>query len=90
MSTISISISNTEYSALEYVAISPEEWADNVISNRARIAIEEIVSLYTARALNENVPIPSTREEIVADAYARGWIKTVVQTNAEMTQLETP
>jgi len=79
---ITISISNTEYSALEYVALSPEDWADNAVSNRARIAIDEIVSLYTTRALDEGVSIPSTREEIVADAYSRQWIQTAADRDA--------
>ena len=80
---IIISISNTQYSALEYVAISPEDWVDNAITNRARIAIEEIVSMYTTRALDEGVSIPSTKEEIVADAYSRGWIQTAADRNIE-------
>ena len=79
---ITISISNTEYSALEYVAASPEDWADNAVTERARIAINEIVSLYTTRALDEGVSIPSTREDIVADAYSRGWIQTAADRNA--------
>lgn len=81
---IIISISNTEYSALEYVAISPEDWVDNAITNRARIAIEEIVSMYTTRAIDEGVSIPSTKEEIVADAYSRGWIQTAADRNIDL------
>lgn len=73
---ITISISNTEYTALEYVAMSPEEWTNNAVTERARLAIDKIVALYTTRALDEGVSIPSTREEIVADAYSRGWIQT--------------
>jgi hypothetical protein len=81
---ITISISNTEYTALEYVAASPEDWADNAITNRARIAIDEIVTLYTTRALDEGVSIPSTREDIVADAYSRGWIQTAADRGADI------
>ena len=83
---ITITISDAEYKALEYVAASPEEWADNAVTNRVKIAMDEIVSLYTNRALDEGVSIPSTREEIVTDAYARGWI----QTAAEVTQSSSP
>jgi hypothetical protein len=87
MTTITIEITDTEYSAMEYAALSPEDWSDNAVKNRARIAIDEIVQLYTSKALDEGVQIPTTREEIVADAFARGWVKTSAQVNAE---IETP
>lgn len=73
---ITITISDAEYKSLEYIAADPEDWADNAVTNRARIAMDEIVLLYTNRALDEGVSIPSTRDEIVTDAYARGWIQT--------------
>ena len=34
-------------------------------------------------ALDEGVAIPATRELIVADAFTRGWAKTVAEQNAE-------
>jgi len=67
---------------MEYIAASPQDWADNAVSNRARIATEEIVGIYTARALDEGVQIPATRELIVADAFTRGWVQTAAERNA--------
>jgi len=83
MKTITIELTDTQYKGLEYVAVSPEEWGDNVVTNRARIAIDEIVDIYTKRALDEGVQIPATRELIVADAFTRGWVKTGQQRNEE-------
>ena len=83
MATLSVELTDTEMKAMEYVALSPVAWADNAVTNRARIAIDEIVSIYTQRALDEGVQIPSTRDEIVADSFARGWVKTVADRNAE-------
>lgn len=83
MATLSVNITDTEMKAMEYVALSPLDWADNAVTNRARIAIDEIVSIYTQRALDEGVQIPSTRDEIVADAFTRGWVKTAEARNAE-------
>ena len=68
---------------LEYAALSPSEWAENAVTERARIANDEIVSIYTNRALDEGVQIPATRELIVADAFTRGWVKTAAVRNAE-------
>jgi hypothetical protein len=74
MKTITIELTDTEYKGIEYAAVSPQEWADNAVTNRARIAMTEIVGIYTTKALDEGVAIPATRELIVADAYARGWV----------------
>lgn len=74
--TISITLSDTQIKGLEYAAISPSDWVENAATERARVANDEIVQIYTARALDEGVQIPITREEIIADAFARGWVKT--------------
>lgn len=83
MATLTIELTDTELLAMEYVAVSPADWADNAVTNRARIAIDEIIQLYTTRALNEGVQIPTTKEEVVKDAFAREWIKTAEVRNAE-------
>ena len=83
MTTITIELNDTQYKGLEYASVSPEDWVDNVVTNRARIAIDEIVKIYTERALDEGVQIPATRELIVADAFTRGWVKTGQQRNEE-------
>ena len=81
--TIQIELTDTQFKGLEYAALSPTEWAENAVTERARIANDEIVSIYTNRALDEGVQIPATRELIVADAFTRGWVKTAEQHNAE-------
>ena len=68
--------------------MSPQDWAANAVTNRARIANEEIIQMYTTRALDEGVAIPATRELIVADAFTRGWAKTAAQVAAESTDPE--
>ena len=83
MTTITIKLNNTQYKGLEYVAFSPQDWIDNAVHNRCRIAIDEIVKIYTERALDEGVQIPATRELIVADAFTKGWVKTAKQLNEE-------
>ena len=81
--TITVELTDTQFKGLEYAALSPSDWAVNAVTNRARIANDEIVSIYTNRALDEGVQIPATRELIVADAFTRGWVKTVAVRNAE-------
>lgn len=81
--TIQIELTDTQFKGLEYAALSPSEWAENAVTERCRIANDEIVSIYTNRALDEGVQIPATRELIVADAFTRGWVKTAAERNAE-------
>ena len=88
MPNITITLTDTQYKGLQYAALDPQDWADNAVTNRARLANDEIVSMYTNRALDEGVAIPATRELIVADAFTRGWAKTAAQVNAEAS--ETP
>lgn len=80
--TIQIELTDTQFKGLEYAALSPQDWADNALTERARIANDEIVSIYTNRALDEGVQIPATRELIVADAFTRGWVETAAQRQA--------
>ena len=83
MPNITITLTDTQYKGLQYAAADPQDWADNAVTNRARIANDEIIQMYTNRALDEGVAIPATRELIVADAFTRGWAKTAEQRNAE-------
>ena len=71
-----LTLTETEKLAMEYVAYDPQDWIENVVKERARIAIEEIVKIAVEKFLALNQPIPGSKEEIVAAAYDNGWIKT--------------
>ena len=84
MPDITITITDTQMKGLEYAAFSPQEWVENAATERARRANEEIVQMYTTRALDEGVQIPATREEIVADAFTRGWVQSAATVQAAL------
>lgn len=90
MPDITVTLTATQYKGLEYITASPQDWADNALINRARIANDEIVSIYTNRALDEGVAIPATRELIVADAFTRGWVETAADVQAAADAANTP
>jgi hypothetical protein len=71
-----ITLTDTEKSAMEYVAYDPQEWIENAAKERARISIEDIVKLAVDKFLEAGQPIPGSRDEIVAAAYANDWIQT--------------
>lgn len=86
MAEITVTITDTQLKGLEYVALNPQEWVENAVTERARIANDEIIQMYTTRALDEGVQIPATRELIVADAFTRGWVQTAAQRDAAEAQ----
>jgi len=83
MPSITIDISNTEYKGLEYAAISPQEWVDNAVKNRARIANDEIVDIAVKYCLDNGIQVPPTREDIVEYAFQNNIVKTAAERDAE-------
>jgi len=71
-----ITLTETEKLAMEYVAYDPQDWVENVFKERARIATDEIVKIAIEKFLEANQTIPGSREEIVAAAYTNNWIQT--------------
>lgn len=80
---ITITLTDTQYKGLEYAALSPEDWATNAVTERARIANDEIVKLVVEHCLNNGEQIPTTREEIVAHGFACGVVKTAAERQVE-------
>ena len=83
MPDITITLTDTQYKGLEYAALSPQEWADNALTNRARIANDEIVNLTVQHCLDNGIQVPATREEIVAYAFDNDIVKTAAVRQAE-------
>lgn len=83
MTTITIELTETQYKGLEYAAVSPEDWATNAVTERARIANNEIITIVTEHCLDNGIQIPATREEIVDYGFVNGLVKTAQQRNEE-------
>ena len=81
-----IELSDTENKALGYAALSQEEWIGNVVRERCRIAINEIVQITVAKCLETGTQVPGSQDEIVALAFSQGWVKTAAERNAEAAQ----
>lgn len=72
MPDITISITDTELKSLEYAAVSPSEWADNAVTNRARIAKDKIISLLVAHCNENSVALAVGEDAQVNQAYDLG------------------
>ena len=70
-----VGITTGEYKALQYVMVDQRDWIENAIKNRARIASDEIVNLYTQFKINKGEAITAVGTTAVIEAaYAEGVI----------------
>ena len=74
MANYTVTLTNAENLALSHVAANQQDWIDNAVKERARVAINDIVTLAVTKYLDQSITIPATREEIVQDAFDRGWV----------------
>ena len=81
MATYTIELNDAETKAMEHVAVSVQEWAENALQNRARQAMDDIYNAEVARmtADPEITSIPADKEAVVLAAD----IKSASQINAE-------
>ena len=70
-----VDLTEAENKALGYAAFSQQEWIDNAVHERARIAIEEIVQLTVQQCLQANIQIPGSKEAMVELAFEQGWVQ---------------
>jgi len=68
MATYTITLSDAEDKALKTVALSAQDWIDNAVHERCRIAIDEIVNAEVQRKLAAGEPITGTKDDIVMSA----------------------
>ena len=68
-----VGITTGEYKALQYVMVDQNEWVNNALKNRARIATEKIQSQYTTYKINKGEAITAIGSTaIIEAAYAEG------------------
>jgi hypothetical protein len=68
MATYTITLSDAEDKALHVVALSAQEWIDNAVHERCRIAIDEIVNAEVQRKLAAGESITGSKDDIVMAA----------------------
>ena len=82
MNTFTLTLTDAQLKALAYVAVDPQEWIENAIHERCRLAMEEIFIAEVARMVAdpETTSIPADREAVVLAAD----IKSAAQRHQEM------
>jgi hypothetical protein len=85
-----ITLTDAETKAMEYVAISVQDWADNALQNRARIAMDEIYDAEVARMTADPTitSIPADKEAVVLAADIKSAAVRQAESEAEMAAME--
>lgn len=76
-----ITLTETEKKALEYAAYDPDEWIKNAATNRANIAIKEIIEKNTTYCNEKSIAIAVGQDAQVTQAYTLGVIQTAKARN---------
>jgi len=80
MAIYTITLSDAEDKALGVVALDAQDWIDNAVKERCRIAMEEIIAAEVQRLLAAGQPITGTKDDIVMAAP----IKSAAERQAEI------
>ena len=83
MPDITVSLTDTENKCMEYAALSVQDWADNALTNRARIAKDEIIAALVSHCNANNIDIATGEDAQVEQAFTLEVVKTAAARNAE-------
>lgn len=83
MKQYTLTLTSAEDLALSYAALDPQDWIDNAVHERCRIAMDDIIRTALEKSIETSTPLPTSRDEIVSMAFERGWVKTVANQQRE-------
>ena len=69
MVDITVKLTDTQNKCLEYAAASVQDWADNALHNRARIAQEEIIAKLVEHCNANSIAIATGTDAQITQAY---------------------
>ena len=84
MATYTITLSGAEDKALHFVAVSAQDWINNAVHERCRIAMEEIIAAEVQRKLSLGESITGTKDDIVLAAPIQSAAERQAEYEAEI------
>jgi alkyl hydroperoxide reductase subunit AhpF len=86
MPSYTVTLTEVEDKALRVVALDPQDWIDNAVHERCRIAIDAISQSEVQRKFAAGDPITGTKEDMVLASS----VKTLAQIVEEQEAQENP
>ena len=87
MAIYTITLSDAEDKALGVVAFSQDDWIQNAVHERCRIAMEEIVAAEVQRLLGEGKSITGSKDDIVMAAPIQSAAERQAEAEAQQPQV---
>jgi len=87
MAKYEIELTDTEDKAMTYACMSTQDWADNALKTRARVAIDNIVSLNMQHCNANGIAIATGEDKQVEQAFNLKVVKTAKERNEEAEKL---
>lgn len=83
--TFTITISDIDFKALEYIALNPDDWFENMVTSRASVAKLDIQKIFIAVKTEREESIPGGGIDAqVEAAFAEGIVTTAAEANANL------
>ena len=82
MPNITVALTDTQNKCMEYAAASVQDWADNALHNRARIAQDEIIAALVAHCNANDVAIATGVDAQITQAFDLEVVQTAAARNA--------
>lgn len=83
MKNYTVSLTDTEVKSLEYAAVDNQDWINNAVKNRARVAKIEIIRANTSYCNTNGIAIALGEDAQVEQAYSLGVVKTAKERDEE-------
>jgi hypothetical protein len=90
MANITVTVTDTQNKCLEYAAYSVQDWCDNAIHERARIAQEEIIAALVAHCNANSIAIATGADAQVTQAYSLSVVDTAKNIEDSREDSDTP
>jgi len=82
MPNINVTLSDSEYKAMQFACLDVEEWVQNAASTRAIVATNNIIEANTAYCNENNIAIAVGIEAQINQAYDLKVVSTVAELKA--------
>ena len=84
MAEIKVTVSDIQVKCLEYAALSVQDWCDNAIHNRARVAQDEIIAKLVEHCNANEIALAVGTEAQVAQAFELKVVDTAQNVEAAL------